>query len=80
MATGGIPEVSASSNNGAVEAALLLLMQVVQTLQQQQLTLGKTIEEFSVKVALGQPSSGDTQGTSEGECYSFVCIAMWNLL
>ena len=56
MATGGIPEVSASSNNGAVETALLSLTQVVQTLQQQQLTLGKTVEELSVKVASGQPS------------------------
>ena len=51
MATGGIPEVSASSNNGAMEMALLSLTQVVQTLQQQQLTLGKTVEELSVKVA-----------------------------
>ena len=76
MATGGIPEVSASSNNGAVETAILSLTQVVQTLQQQQLTLGKTVEELSVKVASGQPSSGDIQATSEGECYSFVCIAM----
>ena len=49
---------------------------MVQTLQQQQLTLGKTVEELSVKVALGQPSSGDTLATSKGECYSFVCIAM----